>query len=144
MTRTQVTRVILTEVLILAAIGTVLGAVVSPLLGHGLIGLIKQIMGQILAFGDASPRLTMIVFAVVFGIGITLLSVLILVLTYGLNSFGIMSADLHRAAIASAAPTLVIGVVGMIAAPLIAAAAAWLPTRSVIDEPPAVIMPQAG
>lgn len=77
MTRTQVLRVILTEALILAVVGVTLGAAVSPLLGQGMISLIKHIMGQILAFGDAAPSLPVIAFAVVMGIGITLLSVLI-------------------------------------------------------------------
>lgn len=66
----------------------------------------------------------------------------ILVLTYGLNSFGLAEVNLHRAALDSAATALVVGVVGVIAAPLIAAAAAWLPTRGVIHEPPAAILPQ--
>lgn len=65
------------------------------------------------------------------GIGV----VVIVVLTYGLTSFGV-ERDLYETAVACVESTLLTGIVGMLAAPLIAAAAAWLPARRVLQEKP--------
>lgn len=77
MTQGQVMRVILAEAALLAVIGVVLGVVLSGVLGQVMVAFIKQIAGEMLAFGDAAPTLPVVVFAAVMGLTITLFSVLI-------------------------------------------------------------------
>lgn len=77
MTRGQVLRVILAEALLLAVIGVVLGVLMSPLLGQVIIAFIKQVAGQMIAFGDATPALPVVVFAAIMGLLVTLLSVVL-------------------------------------------------------------------
>jgi putative ABC transport system permease protein len=64
----------------------------------------------------------------VVGVGV----VVIIVVTYGGNSWGVPDLDLWGAAWRSARATLLNGLVGLFAAPLICAAAAWLPARSFV------------
>ncbi len=77
MQRGQLVRIILAEGLILAGAGVLLGIVVSLVMGQVLLAFIKQVIGQIFAFGDASPTIEVIILAAVMGLTITLLSVLI-------------------------------------------------------------------
>lgn len=77
MTRGQVLRVILAEALLLAVIGVVLGVLVSPLLGQVTIAFIKQVAGQMIAFGDATPALPVVIFGAIMGLLVTLLSVVL-------------------------------------------------------------------
>ncbi len=62
----------------------------------------------------------------VVGVGV----VLVIVLTYGGNSWGAPNLDLWGAAWRSAQPALVNGLFGLLTAPLICAGAAWLPVRA--------------
>ena len=64
----------------------------------------------------------------VIGVG----AVIIIVVTYGGNSWGVPDLDLWGAAWRSAQPALVNGLVGLVAAPLICAGAAWLPARAIL------------
>ncbi len=64
----------------------------------------------------------------VVGVGV----VVIIVVTYGGNSWGVPDLDLWGAAWRSVQPALVNGLVGLIAAPFISAGAAWLPARSIL------------
>ncbi|MBN1964915.1 MAG: FtsX-like permease family protein [Anaerolineae bacterium] len=61
--------------------------------------------------------------------------VLIFVVTYGGNSWGI-TFDLWQAAFKSTGPAVINGLVGLIAAPVVAALAAWGPTRRLLREKP--------
>lgn len=61
-------------------------------------------------------------------------AVVVIVTTYGFSSFGV-SLNLWQAAWASMQPALVIGVIGLIAAPVIAALAAWFPAKRVLSTP---------
>jgi len=67
----------------------------------------------------------------VVGVGV----VVVIVVTYGGNSWGVPDLDLWGAAWRSAQPALVNGVLGLFAAPLICAGAAWLPARSFLRRP---------
>ncbi len=60
------------------------------------------------------------------GVGV----VVIIVVTYGGNSWGVPDLDLWGAAWRSVKPALLNGLLGLFVAPLICAAAAWLPARS--------------
>ncbi len=71
----------------------------------------------------------------VVGLAAGLGAVLVIVLTYGLNSIG-LNADLLPIALASAQAALATGFVGLIAAPVMAALAAWLPARGILRETP--------
>jgi putative ABC transport system permease protein len=71
----------------------------------------------------------------VVGLAAGLGAVLIIVLTYGLNSIG-LDADLLPIALASAQAALATGFAGLIAAPVMAALAAWLPARGILRETP--------
>ena len=77
MTQGQVMRVILAEAALLAVIGIVLGVVLSGVLGQVMVAFIKQLAGEMLAFGDAAPTMPVVVFAAAMGLAITLFSVLI-------------------------------------------------------------------
>jgi putative ABC transport system permease protein len=65
---------------------------------------------------------------VLAGVGITA----ILAVTYGGSSWGIFDLDLWPAAWRSVQPALQNGVVGLVLAPFVCAAAAWLPARSLL------------
>ena len=58
--------------------------------------------------------------------------VVILAVTYGGNAWGVLNLDLWGAAWRSLQPALFNGLVGLLAAPLICAGAAWLPVRSLL------------
>ena len=64
----------------------------------------------------------------VVGVGV----VLVIVVTYGGNSWGVPDLDLWGAALRSAQPALATGLVGLIAAPFICAGAAWLPVWAIL------------
>lgn len=68
-------------------------------------------------------------------------AVVIIVMTYGLNSIGV-AQNLWDAALASIQPAAVMGIIGFIIAPLIAALAAWLPARSILREKPVAAIPR--
>ncbi|MBC6936030.1 MAG: hypothetical protein DWB42_09320 [Chloroflexi bacterium] len=77
LTRGQTMRVILAEALLLGVVGAALGVIFSLVLGQLLIAFIKPFAGQMVAFGDATPELPVVIFAAVMGLLITLLSVLL-------------------------------------------------------------------
>lgn len=77
LTRGQTMRVILAEALLLGVAGAALGVIFSLVLGQLLIAFIKPFAGQMVAFGDATPELPVVIFAAVMGLLITLLSVLL-------------------------------------------------------------------
>ena|GEM_PF-577537 len=58
--------------------------------------------------------------------------IVILVVVYGGNSWGVPDLDLWGAAYRSVQPALFNGLVGLIAAPFVCAGAAWLPVRSIL------------
>ncbi len=62
------------------------------------------------------------------GVGITA----IVVLVYGGNAWGAPDLGLWSAAWRSARPALVTGLIGLVAAPLVSAAAACFPARSIL------------
>lgn len=62
------------------------------------------------------------------GLGMTV----IFVVTYGGNSIGITDLALWPTALEVSQPALIVGVFGLIAAPLISAFAAWFPTRDIL------------
>lgn len=62
--------------------------------------------------------------------------VVILAVTYGGNAWGVPNLDLWRAACRSALPSLLSGLAGLIVAPIVCAAAAWLPARAFLRESP--------
>jgi hypothetical protein len=64
----------------------------------------------------------------VAGVGV----IVVLVVTYGGNAWGITDLDLWPAAWRSVQPALLNGLIGLIAAPFICAGAAWLPARSLL------------
>jgi putative ABC transport system permease protein len=66
-------------------------------------------------------------------------AILIFILTYGGNSFG-LELDLWQAAGATLQGALLPGVVGLIAAPIISAIAAWLPARGILREQPVTML----
>lgn len=62
-------------------------------------------------------------------------AVMIFVVTYGGNSFG-LELDLWPAAFRAVQSALLTGAVGLVASPLMAAAAAWLPARTLLRKNP--------
>jgi putative ABC transport system permease protein len=70
------------------------------------------------------------------GAGLTV----IFVTVNGGNSMGVYDLPLWASAGRSVQPALLIGLVGLILAPMIAAAAAWLPTRSILHGSPVQIL----
>jgi putative ABC transport system permease protein len=73
-TRGQIRRIVLTEALIIALVGVVLGVLVSVPLGNSLVTVIKQIAGEMLAFGEALPSIETVLGAAIGGFVVTLLS----------------------------------------------------------------------
>jgi len=65
------------------------------------------------------------------GVGVTL----ILAVTYGGNGWGLPDLDLWAAAWQAAGPALLNGLLGLLAAPPLCAAAAWLPVRAIVRGP---------
>lgn len=75
-TRAQVLRILLVEALIIAVAGTVLGFVAGPLLSQGMIALLRQFGGGLLAFADAGPTPPTLVLAIILGIVVPVLAML--------------------------------------------------------------------
>jgi ABC-type antimicrobial peptide transport system permease subunit len=99
------------ELGVLRAVGAVRRQVMAVVVGEAaLMGLVGGLVG------------------VIAGVGITA----ILAVTYGGSSWGIFDLDLWPAAWRSVQPALKNGLVGLMFAPLICAAAAWLPVRSLV------------
>ncbi len=98
------------ELLLLRAIGTTQKQVRAVIMGEAaLMGLIGGVFGF------------------VAGVGF----VLIFVVTYGGNSWG-LTFPLWSTALAATQPALFTGFIGLVAAPIISALAAWLPTRKIL------------
>jgi putative ABC transport system permease protein len=99
------------ELGMLRAVGAVRRQVMAVVVGEAaLMGLVGGLVG------------------VIAGVGITV----ILAVTYGGSSWGIFDLDLWPAAWRSVQPALQNGLVGLVLAPIICAAAAWLPVRSLV------------
>jgi len=75
MTRRQVMRLVLVEALLVGGAGTLLGLLMGPLLGRGLIVLLAELAG--VAYGRFSAQVGSLLGAVVSGMGITLLVALL-------------------------------------------------------------------
>jgi len=99
------------ELGVLRAVGAVRRQVMAVVVGEAaLMGLVGGLVG------------------VIAGVGITV----ILAVTYGGSSWGIFDLDLWPAAWRTVQPALQNGLVGLLGAPIICAAAAWLPVRSLV------------
>ncbi len=77
LTRGQVRRLLLAEALVIGVSGTLVGAVIGPLLGKLLIGIMKLLFQGMLVLDDAPPAASSFALAVTMGIGVTLLAVLL-------------------------------------------------------------------
>ncbi len=76
MTRRQMMRLLVTEALLIGGAGTLIGAIAAPLLGGVIIALLRQFIGQLFVFDEATPTSISVVLALSLGIGMTLLAVL--------------------------------------------------------------------
>src|SRR5574341_1115340 len=76
MTRSQVTRLVLIEGLIIALSGTLAGMIAGPLMGYGTTILVKSSLSGLFAFEPSGPTLGSFGVAAAVGVGVTLLSVL--------------------------------------------------------------------
>jgi putative ABC transport system permease protein len=75
MTRGQVLRMVLTEALVIGGVGTLLGLVLGPFLGQGIIVFMRSLDNPILnAFAPSQPSLISFILAAVMGLGITVLA----------------------------------------------------------------------
>jgi putative ABC transport system permease protein len=77
MTGKQVLRLLVTEALIVGAIGTAAGVLAGPLMGQGIVALLKRFGGGLFAFETAAPTAFSVALAIGLGMGVTLLAVLI-------------------------------------------------------------------
>jgi len=77
MTRRQVLRLVLVEALITGGLGTLLGLVVGPLMGRGVIALLSTTDMFLNALTEGSVSLSSFLLAAVLGVGISLMSVLL-------------------------------------------------------------------
>ncbi len=78
MTRHQVLRLVLIESLIVGSLGTVLGLATGPLLGKGIIMLMKAMLGEgVFVFAASNPALPSLLLAAALGMGVALLSALV-------------------------------------------------------------------
>ncbi|MBP7694097.1 MAG: ABC transporter permease, partial [Anaerolineales bacterium] len=78
MTRGQVLRMVLTEALLVGGAGTVLGVLLGPLVGRGLIALMRSLQNSLLnVFVSAEPSPLSYGLAIALGLGITLLASLV-------------------------------------------------------------------
>lgn len=76
MTRQQIMQLVLAEGLILALLGVGAGLLLGPLLGYGLIALLKLVVGKVLSFASTPEISATAVFqAIVLGISVTLVSI---------------------------------------------------------------------
>jgi len=77
MTRRQVLRLVLIEALLVGGLGTLMGLVGGPLLGQGVIGLMKTLLGEgLFVFAASRASLPGLLLAAALGGGVTLLSAL--------------------------------------------------------------------
>lgn len=76
-TRGQVLRLMLAEALVIALVGTALGFLLGPLLSSGMIALIRQFGGGLLAFEESEPAAASALLAAVLGVGVPLLAMLV-------------------------------------------------------------------
>jgi putative ABC transport system permease protein len=83
----------------------------------------RVVVGEAALMGGLGGALGLVV-----GVGV----IVVIVVTYGGNSWGVPDLDLWGAAWRSVQPALFNGLVGLFAAPLICAGAAWLPARSFV------------
>jgi putative ABC transport system permease protein len=75
MTRGQVLRMVLAEALIIGGTGTLLGLILGPFLGQGIIAFMRSLDNPILnAFAPSQPSLISFILAAVMGLGITVLA----------------------------------------------------------------------
>ncbi len=75
MTRGQVLRMVLAEALIIGGAGTLLGLILGPFLGQGIIAFMRSLDNPILnAFAPSQPSLISFILAAVMGLGITVLA----------------------------------------------------------------------
>lgn len=76
MTRRQIMRLVLAEGLILALLGVGTGLLLGPLLGYGLIAVLKLVVGNVLSFSSTPEISATAVFqAIILGITVTLVSI---------------------------------------------------------------------
>ena len=131
-------RSMLNGMLLLAIVAAALGVVNTTMMS---VAERRRELGLLRAVGATRRQVTRVVtgeaalmgligggLGLVAGVGVTL----VLVVTYGGNAWGIPGLDLWGAAWRSAQPALFNGLVGLFAAPLICAGAAWLPARSIL------------
>jgi putative ABC transport system permease protein len=138
-------KIILSGLLLLAILTAALGVVNTTVMS---VSERRQELGLLRAVGATQSQVRAVVMGeaalmglvsgiagVIAGAGI----IVILVLVAGGNAFGIRLA-LWPAAWASVRPALLSGLIGLVAAPVIAAGAAWLPTRWFLRSPTVEIL----
>ena len=128
----------LNAILILAVVAAALGVINTTMMNiherqdeFGLLRAIGATRRQIrtIIMGEAAlVGLVGGIMGLIAGLGMSI----IFVVTYGGNSFGIEIPDLWGTAFEVIQPALTTGVVGLIAAPIISAIAAYIPTRSML------------
>jgi ABC-type antimicrobial peptide transport system permease subunit/class 3 adenylate cyclase len=77
MTRKQVMKLVMVEALMLSVSGTLAGLLLGPLMGRGVIILLRVVAGNLFTFGAAQVSGTAVFTAIILGVSITLLSVLV-------------------------------------------------------------------
>ena len=77
MRRAQVLRLVLVEALFVGGLGTLLGLIMGPLLGHGAIALMRALTEGLFVFAAAQVAPGAVFLAAILGVGVTLLSALI-------------------------------------------------------------------
>ncbi|MCP5101622.1 MAG: FtsX-like permease family protein, partial [Chloroflexi bacterium] len=77
MTRKQVMNLVMVEALMLSVSGTLVGLLLGPGFGQGVILLLRAAAGELFTFGEAQVSGTAVFTAIILGISITLLSVLV-------------------------------------------------------------------
>jgi class 3 adenylate cyclase len=130
--------VVASALLLLAILAAALGVVNTTLIGIaerrrelGLLRAVGATRQQALAVitGEAA---WMGILSGVWGLAAGLGLVVILATVYGGNAWGVPDLDLWAAAYRSVQPALATGLVGLVAAPLVCAAAAWLPAQTIL------------
>lgn len=74
LTRRQTHHLVLWEALCIATLGTALGLLGGPLLGQGIVALLRALLGDLFAFGAATISLPTLLLAAVLGYAVTLLA----------------------------------------------------------------------
>ncbi|MCB8991471.1 MAG: ABC transporter permease [Ardenticatenaceae bacterium] len=77
MTRWQALWLALLEALFMGSLGTLVGLLTGPLLGSGVVNLLRLVAGEVLVFGQPQTSWQTVLTAVTLGLGITLLACLL-------------------------------------------------------------------